>query len=346
MVTTNCNPVPIDLKGLFEGPPTKLNNDGKSITARLIVDCRCLLGECCLYDERQNSIVFTNILERKFHKLNLYVGGENENKLQSFDVPKMLCAFGLLERNATNNSESPGYIVAWEDGFQLYDIENNKPMSEMSEGEIVNREGLPDRLNDGRVDFTGKFFICGGCASDSNKPLKVYKCEYDTETKMLQHTPIVDQIRTTNSICWSNDGKTMYITDSPTKQIVQYDYDIETGTISNKRLLHKKQIGDPDGSVVDAQGYIWNATWCAGKCTGMVERIDPNTGQVVFTVFLPDETSEASCCCFGGPNLNILFITTAYENLDPTKEPHAGGLYAVKLPEGMSGCSEKRFKTY
>ena len=96
-------------------------------------------------------------------------------------------------------------------------------------------------------------------------------------------------------------------------------------------------------SAVDSEGYLWNATWREGEGTGMVDRIDTTTGNVVFTVCLPDETSEASCCCFGGNNLDILFITTARENIDPESEPHAGGLYAVKLP-GIKGCQEKRFK--
>ena len=77
----------------------------------------------------------------------------------------------------------------------------------------------------------------------------------------------------------------------------------------------------------------------------MVDRIDPSTGDVVFRVNLPDNTSEASCCCFGGKYLDILFITTAHENIDPESEPHAGGLYAVKLPSGITGCQEKRFRT-
>ena len=100
----------------------------------------------------------------------------------------------------------------------------------------------------------------------------------------------------------------------------------------------------PSRSVVDSEGFLWNATWREGQGTGMVDRIDPTTGDVVFTVHLPDETSEASCCCFGGSNLDILFFTTAHENIDPESEPHAGGLYAVKL-SGIKGCQEKRFRT-
>jgi L-arabinonolactonase len=214
----------------------------------------------------------------------------------------------------------------------------------MSQGEVVNREGLPNRLNDGRVDPTGRRFVCGGYAGSPNFPLKVYKCEYDGIEKTLKHKAIMNEIRTTNSICWSIDGKTMYLADSPTKQIDQYNYHLESGDISHRRLLHTKEFGYPDGSVVDAKGFVWNATWRQGKGTGMVDRIDPKTGAVVFTVHLPDETSEASCCCFGGPNLDILFITTAWEHLDASNEPHAGGLYAVKLPPSMLGCPEKRFR--
>jgi L-arabinonolactonase len=173
--------------------------------------------------------------------------------------------------------------------------------------------------------------------------LKVYHCNYNAQAKQLQHIPVVDAIQVTNSICWSLNGKTIYLADSPTLQIHQYDYNIDNGTLSNKRHFHDKSTGFADGSCVDAQGYVWNATWRQGEGTGMVHRIDPTNGQIVFTVYLPDTTSEASCCCFGGPNLGILFITTAWEHLDPSTEMHAGGLYAVKLPAGMSGLPEKRF---
>jgi L-arabinonolactonase len=346
-MSSTVNDEPIDIEGLLAGPPSPLNDDQVSTTARLLVDCRCHLGECILWDDRQNAILFTSILERKFHKLTLLTTSSANPRLQSYSLPKMLGAFGLLEEEPTTQQQHenhPGYIVAWEDGFQLYDLEGGKALSPISEGEIINPGGLPDRLNDGRVDPNGKYFICGGCARPSGT-MKVFKCEFVHETKMLRHTPIVNDISTTNSICWSTGGDTMYLADSPTNEIHQYDYDQETGIPTNKRFLHKKTMGYPDGSVVDAHGYIWNATWRQGAGTGMVDRIDPSTGSVVFTVHLPDETSEASCCCFGGKDLDVLFITTAWEHLDPSTEPHAGGLYAVKLPLGMVGCQEKRFRT-
>ena len=73
----------------------------------------------------------------------------------------------------------------------------------------------------------------------------------------------------------------------------------------------------------------------------MVNRIDPTTGKVVFTVHMPDSTSQVSCCCLGGKDLDILFITTAAEGRDGDKEPHAGGIYAAKV--GVQGRKEGRF---
>lgn len=335
-VTPNPKPL-VDLAAFLNGPSAPLNDDGVSITAQLLVDARCHLGECVLWDDRTQEVLFISILDKTFHKLSL---GEKDPELATFHLPKMVGAFGLLE----NPPEPGAYLVAWEDGFQLYNLETNKALSEMSRGEPVNPLGLPDRLNDGRTDPTGERFICGGCAGN-DKPLKVYKCEYKPDMKRLEHEAIVEAIQTTNSICWSLDGQKLYLANSPEKTIHQYDYNPSTGSVYNKRLFHEKPEGFADGSCVDAQGFVWNATWRQGEGTAMVDRLDPETGKVVFTVHLPDTTSEASCCCFGGPNLDILFITSAWEHLDPSKEEHAGGLYAVKLPEGMFGLKEKRFVT-
>ena len=163
--------------------------------------------------------------------------------------------------------------------------------------------------------------------------MKVFRVE-QREGK-LYHEPLVDEVEVTNSICWSPDGKTMYLADSPTKQIHSYDYDGEKGVVGNKKLLHTKsdpEVGVPDGSCVDSEGFLWNAVWRSGAGPGMVQRIDPSSGEVVFTVHMPDGTSQVTCCCFGGQNYDVLFITSAAESRDAAIEPNAGGLYAVKLP--------------
>ena len=161
----------------------------------------------------------------------------------------------------------------------------------------------------------------------------------NNEVSGLVHEPIIDQIRVTNSICWAPDGKTMYFADSPTKTIFKYDY--EDGIVSNKDTVIVYDVGVPDGSCTDSNGNIWNAVWRNGAGPSMVNCINPQTGKIIYTVKMPDDTSQITCCCFGGPELDVLFISTAKINLDSTKEPNAGCVYAAKV--GVRGCPEKRF---
>ena len=312
--------------------PITRDNSPPSIEAKLILDCKCILGECVLYDDAKDSILWTDIYGKQLHKLDL-----NSGTHWVHSVPKMLGAFALLPK------DKDGFLCAWEDGFQYYDIEGCKALSKMSLGEEVNPKKLPTRLNDGRVDPTGKRFICGGYYGDvEGNIMKVYKCEHiEEEEPKLVHEAVVDSIRVTNSICFSPDGKSMYIADSPTGQICKHDYDNQTGKLANKIIVSTNQIGVPDGSCTDMQGNIWNAVWRAGAGPSMVNCIHPVSGEVLFTVNMPDSTSQVTCCCFGGRDMDVLFITTAATGRDPEKEPHAGGLYAIKL--NVKGCQEKRF---
>jgi sugar lactone lactonase YvrE len=254
-----------------------------------------------------------------------------------YELPKQLCSFGLLQAEPEDDESSLPLLCAWEDSFQLFDVAQQKALSGMSIGEEVNPAKLPTRLNDGRVDPAGQRYICGGYyGGKKGNKMKVFCVEQ--RENVLCHTPIANNMEVTNSINWSLDGKTMFLADSPTKQIHAYDYD--AGKLSNKRLVHQKSEGVPDGSCVDSEGYLWNAVWMAGEAPGRVQRIDPSTGHVVFTVHMPDTTSQVSCCCFGGENLDILFISTSAEGVDPVKEPHAGGLYAVRVP--FTGRKESR----
>ena len=334
MSTSSVSTLPFDLSSLVQQCDPE-----DFVTARLVVDCHCILGEGILYDDRRQAVLWTDIMGSKLHELRLVDSSSQQIQHVTYTLPRKLCSFGLL--NQPSSVDELPLLCAWEDGFQLYDVAQGKELSDYSEGEDVNPKKLPTRLNDGRVDPAGTYYICGGYYGDvpGNK-MKVYRvAEKDGN---LTHTPIVDSIEVTNSIHWTPDGRTMYLADSPTRSIQTYEY--SDGVISNPQPFHSKPEEDavPDGSCVDAEGYLWNAVWRSGMGPGMVQRIDPITGTVVFTVHMPDTTSQCSCCCFGGPDLDILFITTAHEHRDVAKEPHAGGLYAVKLP--FKGKLESRFR--
>lgn len=355
----------IDLTDLLHGKslPPKTYDDSDFVTAGLILDCRNQLGEGVIYDDRNHTLLWTDILGCTFHTLLMNRKEPTKVVHTVYTLPKRLCSFGMIEPQEQQNTNidtaddaSLPLLCAWEDGFQLVDIiaqsalrTSSSSSSMMSSGPIVNPSKGSSRLNDGRVDPTGRRFVCGGYYGDTpGVKMKVFQVEQPDQAtpNLLVHEPIVDSIEVTNSICWSSDGQTMYLADSPTKQIHAYDYCAESGQVSNKRLLHGKPLaenGVPDGSCVDEEGFLWNAVWKPGALAGScVQRIDPTNGLVVFTVHMPDTTSQVTCCCFGGENLDILFITTAADSMDPVREPYAGGLYAVILP--FRGRPESRLK--
>lgn len=319
------------LREVLESPAPP--ESAKEIVATRVADTHCVLGECVLYDDATDKVLWTDIEGKALYRLELSSGS-----LEKITLPKMLGAFALRK-------SQKGYLCAWEDGFQLYDVETNTALSEMSQGEDVNPSKLPARLNDGRCDVRGQNFICGGYyGSIESVRMKVFKCCADKDSGRLHHEPILEGIQTSNSLCFSPDGEYMYFSDSPTKIIRKYKYNQETGIPildSEQELWKWESVGDPDGSCTDAQGFVWNALWRKGAGPGMVHRIDPSSGKVVFTVHIPDATSQCTCCCLGGKDMDVLFISTASIDRDSEKEPDAGALYAVKV--GVSGRKESRF---
>jgi len=146
-------------------------------------------------------------------------------------------------------------------------------------------------------------------------------------------------ITTSNSIAWSPDDRTFYFADTPTRQIVAYDFNPAEGTISNPRVFAtlSEGTGRPDGSTVDSEGFLWNAHFDGGRIT----RYAPD-GRVDRVIQLPVE--HPTSCAFGGDSLDVLYVTTSSHLLsdaDRSRNPLAGGLFAVYV--GIRGLPEPRF---
>ena len=141
-----------------------------------------------------------------------------------------------------------------------------------------------------------------------------------------------------NSIAWSPDGRTMYVADTVEREIAAHDYDLATGAIANRRIFARtEEPAYPDGSTVDADGFLWNAQWGGGR----VVRYAPD-GRTDRAVEVP--VRYPTSCVFGGPGLATLYITSAVHDLTPAQraaEPWAGGIMA--LTPGVRGLPETRF---
>ena len=134
-----------------------------------------------------------------------------------------------------------------------------------------------------------------------------------------------------NGMAWSSDKKTFYFIDSPTNKVFAFDYFIENGDITNKRVEVEipPSLGVPDGMTIDEEDGLWVALWGGGK----VIRLDPASRMVVQTINLP--VPNVTCCTFGGKDLDELYITTAREGLtreEILKFPLSGSLFKAKVP--------------
>jgi sugar lactone lactonase YvrE/sugar/nucleoside kinase (ribokinase family) len=197
------------------------------------------------------------------------------------------------------------------------------------------RRGPGIRNNDARVDPRGSLWI--GTMADNVGPSGEPKPVRDSLGELLRidfdgHiTSWASGVGISNTVCWNPDGRRMYFGDSLEDVIYCYTFDPSNGDISERRpFLRGFGRGVPDGSAVDAEGYLWNCRY-GGGC---IVRVAP-TGEVDGIVEMP--TANPTTCTFGGPGLRTLFVTSARLDTQPT-DRLAGSLFAIEtstpgLPE-------------
>lgn len=192
------------------------------------------------------------------------------------------------------------------------------------------------RLNDGRVDPAGRF-VCGGMHEGTPQmPLSALWC-WEGGNKVKR---ILPEVACANSICWSPDGTLLYFTDMPQGTIKVFPYNPLTAEIGESRIFAdlSDQPGLADGSVVDEEGFLWNAQWGGAR----VVRYAPD-GSIDRIIPLP--VDNPTCLTFGGKDRDVLFITTAWWGLTEAQrqqQPLAGGLFALK--PGVRGQHRYRFR--
>ena len=190
-------------------------------------------------------------------------------------------------------------------------------------------EGVDNRLNDGRVDARGRFWV-GTMDNALQRPSgSLYRVDPDgTVERML------DGIIVSNGVAFSPDSRTLYFTDTRQHRSWRFDLDIDDGRIFNQRLFADYSLtGDrPDGACVDVDGGIWTAFFAGSR----IVRYRPD-GEI--DVVVPVPLTNPTCVCFGGADLKTLYITSATKFLTPEQrasEPLAGSVLAVHgLAQGM-----------
>lgn len=176
------------------------------------------------------------------------------------------------------------------------------------------------RLNDGKCDSQGRFWI--GSLSDTAGQAALYRYDPDGSLHRME-----TELTISNGLGWSPDETTFYLTDSAQHQIFAYDFDRETGSIRNRRVVVdlSHEAVEPDGLAIDVEGNLWSALWDGG-CIACFDR----SGNERFRVEMP--VSRPTCVTFGGQDLTDLYVTSASIGLDPkATQPSytAGDLFRV-----------------
>ena len=285
----------------------------------LISDAHAELGEGPLWDVAEQRLYWIDSLGAKVHSCD--AGGGSP---RTWQVPEHIGSLALRE--------SGGAVVSLRDGFYALNFETGDCRK------LVDPDpGKPRiRMNDGKVDRQGRF-VAGYMDYEERDPL----CSLFRLDPGGAVTRLDVGIVCSNGPCWSPDGRTFYFADTHTRDIRAYDYDLETGAVSNRRTFCSFPAcglkGLPDGATVDAEGFVWSVSVYEGK----LARFAPD-GRLERTIGLPVESTTS--LSFGGPNLDIAYVTSmarAVKGVKP-KEREAGGLFAV-YGLGVRGLPEPRF---
>jgi L-arabinonolactonase len=288
----------------------------------LLVDGHNILGECVLWCERTGRVLWTDIESSV-----LYAHTVATRETRSWPMPERLCCFAL-----TDNDDR--LLVGLASGLSFFDFSSGA-FTRICDVEA----DIPStRLNDGRCDRQGRFVF--GTFNQHDNPRAPVGSFYRLNRDLsLERLPL-GGVAIANSICFSPDGRTMYYADSGTREIRCCDYEPASGAVSNLRVFVAADAGpgDPDGSAVDADGYLWSTRWGGAQ----VLRFAPD-GRLDRVIELP--APQPSCPALGGVHLDVLYVTTARVGLTEQQlkaAPQSGGLFQLAL-EDVRGLPESRF---
>jgi len=278
----------------------------------IVADYGDLCGEGPYWDYEKRILYWTDIDGKKFYR---FLWNERRHELvhDGFQV------------NGFAMQQGGGFVVTNSKGAWLWNPPS-PPLLLASEA-----DGQECVLNDCIADCEGRVYS----GSYHHKPGGVAAPSFLFRVDADGSVHVVDEgIRFANGLAFSPDSSTLYFSDSTAGCIYAYDWHRQAGNLTNRRVFVRlpRDEGFPDGLTVDAEGFLWCAHWFGG----CISRYDPE-GKRERLVKLP--AAQTSSLAFGGPDLDLIFVTSASLNnmldiapaaYDPGKVFVGGRLYQMK----------------
>lgn len=260
-----------------------------------------LLGECPVWDQRMDVLYTVDIDGRCVNRLDPSTGERHSRPVSG--RPGSLALTPDTDR----------LLVAVE-GFLVF---LDWPTGRTEDWLHLETGGPSNRLNDGRCDRQGRFWV-GSMHEDASESTGVLHCVDPGGTNGVFR----GNIGVSNGLAFSPDGRTMYFADTIAETIWTYEYDPEAGQPRNRQVFtdFSDLPGQPDGGCVDAEGCYWTACVFGSA----IARLTP-AGIVDRIIDLP--VGKPTMAAFGGSGLDTLFVTSI----------GGGGSHARPDPQGANG---------
>lgn len=268
---------------------------------------RCLLGEGAFWHPNIRQFFWFDIENKK-----LLTKVENKKKEWLFDYSPSACGW----------VDDQVLLIAFENNLSTFNIKTSELKNLIS----LEGDNIITRSNDGRADPWGGFWIGTMGKKAESQSGKIYRFFKGRIFELYSNMTI------TNSICFSPNKEYAFYTDTVNKKIMRVKLDNDGWPLKDSEIfidLTKENL-NPDGSVIDSSGCLWNAQWGASR----VAKYSPE-GKFLESIIFP--ASQVTCPAFGGDDLKTLFVTSASVDLLNSNQ-NDGVTFAIDLK--ISGQKE------
>lgn len=283
------------------------------------------LGESPCWDVAKRRLYWIDAWRSRIHALDPATGEARCMELGA--------ALGGLPIGSIGRHAGGGMVAGVKGGFWHLDPERGtaRPIAAVE----ADRPAT-NRLNDGKCDRAGRFWCASVNTDHRSATGALWRLEAGRPPAVMQ-----DGLTVGNGIAFSPDDRTLYLADTFARTVWRYDFDLASGALENRRPFIRTDhiLGFVDGATVDADGCYWAALFRGGA----VAQFDPD-GRLMRHVRLP--VTNPTMCAFGGPDLDVLYVTSASRFLDAAAlaaQPLAGRLFAIE-GLGVRGLPEPEFR--
>ena len=273
-----------------------------SVQVSVAVSRRAECGEGPIWDAAANAVHWVDIVQGEMLVTDFASGA---TRITTY--PEMVGAVAPRVQG--------GIVAAVTSGFVGLDADG-----------VIDRRAdiLPDgiRMNDAKTDPAGRFWA-GSCEMGFAEGLGgLWRLDENWEA-----TLVVSNLALPNGLGWSPDARVFYLVESQSRQILRFDFDLESGTLTSSAsvLVDADAFphGLPDGLAVDTRGHLWVAEY-----GGSAVHEFSAEGTRIRTVQVP--TTQTTSCNFVGPALDELWVTSAAQQIDPAHDAEAGSIFRVE----------------